>query len=186
MTASPHTPSNYITLSRIVMVPLIMYMLTFDDKTSSLVAAAVFIVAAATDWLDGYLARRYDNITALGKFLDPLADKLMVSATMIMLIPLGRIEAWIVVIILGREMAITGLRGMASNEGHVIAASSLGKYKTTFQMIALSLLLIHFEYFGIDFHIAGTYVLWVALFFTIWSGMDYLIKFKDIFTRKVE
>jgi len=117
----------------------------------------------------------------LGKFLDPLADKILVSVTMIMLIPLERIPVWMVIVIIAREMAITGLRGIAVSEGIVIQASWLGKYKTIFQCVALVGLCLHYSYFRINFHLVGMTVLWVALAFTIWSGWDYFSQF----SRKV-
>jgi CDP-diacylglycerol--glycerol-3-phosphate 3-phosphatidyltransferase len=113
-------------------------------------------------------------------FLDPLADKMLVMCTMVMLIPLDRIPAWVVVVILAREFAITGLRGMASNEGVVIAASKLGKYKTGFQIAALIGLTLHYEYYGFDFHFWGMGLLWIALFYTLWSGYEYMKQFKDM------
>ncbi|MDH3976546.1 MAG: CDP-diacylglycerol--glycerol-3-phosphate 3-phosphatidyltransferase [Deltaproteobacteria bacterium] len=178
-----YNTANYLTLSRVVLIPLIMFCLFFEGKVAAFIAALIFAVASATDWLDGYLARKNQTVSTLGKFLDPLADKLLVMTTMIMLIPLGRISAWIVVLILAREIAITGLRGVASSEGIVIAASNLGKYKTGFQIAALIGLLLHFNYYGINFHILGTLLLWIALGLTLWSGYDYLKKFKEVITR---
>jgi len=177
---------NYITVSRVIMIPLIMFFLLFEGKLASAMACIIFIIASITDWLDGYLARKNNKVTSFGMFLDPLADKLMVMATMIMLIPLGRIDAWIVVLILGREIAITGLRGIASSEGVVIAASNLGKYKTGFQIAALIGLTMHYNYYGFDFHFWGNLLLWVALALTLWSGYDYLKNFKQILTGPEE
>lgn len=177
-----YSTANYLTISRVAMIPLIMFFLFFEGKTAALISAIIFSLAAITDWLDGYLARKQRTVSSLGKFLDPLADKLMVMAAMIMLIPLGRIPAWMVVIILAREIAITGLRSIASAEGLVIAASNLGKYKTGFQIASLIFLLIHFEYYGIKFHLYGMFLLWIALILTVWSGYDYIKKFKDVIT----
>ena len=175
--------ANYLTLSRIAMIPLIIIFLLFDGKFASFMASLFFSIASITDWFDGYLARKQQSITSFGKFLDPLADKLLVMSTMIMLIPLGRIDAWIVVLILTREIAITGLRGIATTEGIVIAASKLGKYKTGFQIAALIGLTLHYEYYGFDFHFLGTILLWIALVFTMWSGYDYLRQFKGLLTK---
>lgn len=177
-----YSTANLVTISRVVLIPLLVFFLFFEGRFASFIAAVVFIVASITDWLDGYLARKQHTVSAFGKFLDPLADKLLVMSAMIMLIPLERIPAWIVVVILAREIAITGLRGIASEEGIVIAASSLGKYKTGFQIAALIGLLFHYEYYGIDFHLIGTILLWIALALTVWSGYDYLKKFKDVLT----
>jgi CDP-diacylglycerol--glycerol-3-phosphate 3-phosphatidyltransferase len=144
-------------------------------------AAVFFAVAAFTDLLDGFLARRYKTVTHVGKFLDPLADKLLVSLTMIMLIPLGRIPVWMVILIIAREMAVTGLRGIAVVEGKIIEASSLGKYKTVFQLISLVCLCLHYQYFSVDFHAVGIAFFWVALVLTLWSGFAYFRLVKDIF-----
>ena len=118
----------------------------------------------------------------MGKFLDPLADKILVSVTMIMLIPLERIPIWMVLIIIIREMAITGLRGIAANEKIVIQASRLGKHKTVFQAVSLLGLCLHYSYFNIDFHVVGMFFLWVALSLTLWSGGDYFYRFNRVFS----
>jgi CDP-diacylglycerol--glycerol-3-phosphate 3-phosphatidyltransferase len=118
----------------------------------------------------------------LGKFLDPLADKILVSLTMIMLIPLGRIPVWMVIVIIAREIAVTGLRGMAVTEGIVIQASALGKYKTIFQSVALLGLCLHYPYFNVDFHVVGMVFLWGALILTLWSGWDYFRQFNKVLT----
>ncbi len=175
--------ANYLTMSRVVMIPVVMYFLSFDSKFSSFMASAIFFFASLTDWVDGYIARKKNFITVFGKFLDPLADKLMVMSIMIMLIPLGRIDAWIVVVIIAREITITGLRGIATTEGIVIAASKLGKYKTVFQLAALVGLTMHYEYYGFDFHYNATILLWIALGLTLWSGFEYLRQFKGLFTK---
>jgi CDP-diacylglycerol--glycerol-3-phosphate 3-phosphatidyltransferase len=138
-------------------------------------------LAFITDILDGYFARKYGAVTVLGKFLDPLADKILVSSTMIMLIPLGRIPLWIVIIIIARELAVTGLRGIAVNEGIVVQASALGKYKTIFQVVALLGLCLHYTYFNIDFQVVGMTFLWGALILTVWSGLDYFRAVKQVF-----
>ncbi len=143
-------------------------------------AALFFGMASITDILDGFFARRYGAVTSVGKFLDPLADKILICLTMIMLIPLGRIPVWMVLIIVMREMAVTGLRGIAVSEGIVISASSLGKYKTLFQSIAVLGLCLHYTYLDLSFHVVGMVFLWVALILTVWSGLDYLWKFRKV------
>lgn len=178
---------NILTLARIAAVPVVLVLLLFESKTNCFWAAIVFSLAAITDWLDGYLARKWEVVTVLGKFLDPLADKLIVMVALIMLIPLDRVPAWAVFIILAREMLVTGLRSIASSEGIVIAASPLGKYKTIFQMIAIIALLLHYPYywlFGIEWdifypsmHNVGIAFFYIAFFLTVWSGGDYLYKF---------
>jgi len=178
---------NSLTLARIAAVPVVMILLLFESRSNSFWAAAVFSLAAITDWLDGYLARKWEIVTVLGKFLDPLADKLIVMVALIMLIPLDRVPAWAVFIILAREMLVTGLRSIASSEGIVISASPLGKYKTIVQMISIIALLLHYRYywfFGVELdilnpsmHNVGIVFFYVAFFLTVWSGADYLVKF---------
>ena len=178
---------NSLTLFRLACVPIVVVCLSFDGRWPGFFAALCFGLAFITDILDGFYARRYNSITALGKFMDPLADKLMVSLTMIMLIPFGRIPVWMVLVIISREMAITGLRAAAVNDGIVIQASKIGKYKTVFQAVALLGLCLHYPYFGVDLHIVGMFFLWAALLITLWSGVDYFRQFYRVFRiRRVE
>jgi len=184
---------NILTLSRIAAVPAVVLLLMFESKENCLWAAIVFTVASLTDWLDGYLARKWKIVTILGKFLDPLADKLIVMAALIMLIPLDRVPAWTVLVILSRDLIVSGIRSIASSEGIVIDASNLGKYKTVFQMIAIVGLLVHYRYhwfFGVEFdflypsfHNAGIFIYYISLFLTVWSGADYFVKFFKIFAK---
>jgi CDP-diacylglycerol--glycerol-3-phosphate 3-phosphatidyltransferase len=142
-------------------------------------AALTFFLACWSDFLDGYLARRHGITSTLGKLLDPLADKLIVMAALVMLCAMPRsprVPAWVVVLIVGRELAVTGLRAMATSEGIVLAAEELGKYKTIFQMLALHGLLLHYPFFGVDFHAGGMYFLWPSLVLSLWSGIDYHIR----------
>lgn len=143
----------------------------------SIVTTIIFILVCITDWLDGYFARKMGIITTLGKFLDPLADKLLITTAFIMLIPLGRVPAWIVALMISREMAVTGLRAIASNMGVVISASRLGKLKTISQIVCLVPLLLHYPFMGLDFHLIGTVLLLVSFMLTIWSGIDYFWSF---------
>ena len=179
---------NKITLSRICLIPLFVILLSvpFDWGTwsigneeipvSHLLAAILFIIASSTDWLDGYYARKYHLITNLGKFLDPLADKLLVCAAFIMLVELGLAPAWVVILILSREFAVTGLRLVAAGSGLVLAASSLGKIKTVTQILAASLLLLHnFPFLYINISV-DMLMLYIALLFTVISGYDYFKK----------
>jgi len=168
---------NLLTALRIFAIPLLVVLLTSPGPLPSFLAALVFCIASLTDLLDGYLARQQKAETAVGKLLDPMADKLLILAAMIMLIPLDRIPAWIVVLIIGREVAITGLRGIASAEGIVIASSRWGKAKMVLQSLALGGLMLHYEYLGINFHVLGAVLLWIALVITLWSGIDYFYKF---------
>ncbi len=168
---------NLLTFLRMAAIPLVVLFLLFPGPLASFLAALFFSAASLTDLLDGYIARQQNSETAVGKLLDPLADKLLINSAFIMLIPLDRVPAWVVVLIVGREVAVTGLRGIASLEGLVIAASRWGKAKTVFQSIALIGLMLHYEYLGINFHSLGMLILWVALAITIWSGIDYFNKF---------
>lgn len=184
---------NKITISRILLIPLFLIVmlvpfswgeLSFLGATlpvTHLVGAFIFIVASATDWVDGHFARKYNLVTNLGKFLDPLADKLLVSAALIVLVELGFAPSWIVIIIISREFAVTGLRLILAGGGEVVAANQLGKIKTWTQIVAISALLLHniiFEMISIPF---DDIALWVALVFTIWSGWDYFAKNKGAF-----
>jgi len=171
---------NSLTLFRIACIPVLVLLLFFPHKATSFLAAVVFGLASISDLLDGFLARRQQLVTTFGKFLDPLADKLVVSAALIMLIPLGRAPAWMVVVIVGRELAITGLRSMALSEGKVISADELGKKKMVFQIVAILGLLLHYEYFGINFHAIGMFFLWLAVVLTLWSGFNYFRRFWDV------
>jgi len=171
---------NTITLLRLAVIPVLFLLLLSPGRILSLVIAVLFIIASITDLVDGYIARKYDIVTTMGKFLDPVADKLVVTTAMILLIPIGRIPAWIVVIIVMRDLLVDGLRSIASAEGLVIDASKLGKQKTLCQVIAVSALLIHYDtVFGIDAHAVGIVVLAVALVLTVWSGVEYFRKFYE-------
>ena len=171
---------NSLTLFRVACIPVLIVLLFFPHKATSFLAAVVFGLASISDLLDGFLARRQQLVTNFGKFLDPLADKLVVSAALIMLIPLGRAPAWMVVVIVGRELAITGLRSVAVSEGKVISADELGKKKMVFQIVAILGLLLHYEYFGINFHAVGMFFLWLAVALTLWSGFNYFRRFWDV------
>jgi CDP-diacylglycerol--glycerol-3-phosphate 3-phosphatidyltransferase len=187
------TIPNLLTLFRIFVTPLFFILFFyFPTKVFSLLASLLFALASLTDFLDGYIARRWNLETSLGKFLDPLADKLLVAVALIMLIPLDRVPSWMVAVIIGREILVTGLRVVAVTEGMVIAASRLGKYKTVLQIVSVICLLIHYEYqlniqssyFLINFHEMGLGLLWIAMFVTVWSGIDYFRKFfKQVFYR---
>jgi CDP-diacylglycerol---glycerol-3-phosphate 3-phosphatidyltransferase len=168
---------NILSLFRILTIPFVVAFLFSPDPVSSFFAALLFSIASITDLLDGYIARQQKSETSIGKLLDPMADKLLIISSLIMLVSLNRVPAWVVVIIVAREIAVTGLRGIASKGGLIIAASRWGKAKTFVQTFALIGLMLHFEYLGIDFHSLGMAILWVALVFTIWSGIDYFYKF---------
>ncbi len=168
---------NAITLLRIGILPVLFLILLEPGEAMSLAIAILFILAALTDLLDGYVARRYNIVTRMGKLLDPIADKIIMSAALVLLIPVGRAPAWIVALMVMRDFAVDGLRSMAAAEGHVIEASRLGKYKTVCQIIAVSALIIHYPIYGIDASSIGTAFLYVALALSLWSGFDYLVRF---------
>lgn len=176
---------NKITVSRILLIPVFVVVVMFnfdwgnitlfgaDMPVHHFVGAIIFIFASATDWVDGYYARKYNLVTNFGKFLDPLADKLLVSAALILLVELQLAPAWVVIVIISREFAVTGLRLILANEGEVVAANQLGKIKTWTQIVAISALLLHntiFVLVGIPF---DKILLYISLFFTVWSGWDY-------------
>jgi CDP-diacylglycerol--glycerol-3-phosphate 3-phosphatidyltransferase len=168
---------NTISIVRIGVIPVLFFLLASPGPGMSLLIAVLFIAAALTDLLDGYIARRYEIVTTMGKFLDPIADKLIVNTAMILLIPIGRIPAWIVAIIIIRDFAVDGIRNIASSEGMIIQASKLGKRKTLCQIFAVSALMIHYPFIGADAHEVGLVILYIALILTVTSGFDYFCKF---------
>jgi CDP-diacylglycerol--glycerol-3-phosphate 3-phosphatidyltransferase len=176
---------NTITLLRIGIIPALFFLLQSPGSGGSLIIAALFVLAAQTDFLDGYIARRYQLVTTMGKFLDPIADKLIVNTAMILMIPIGRIPAWIVAIIIIRDFTVDGMRSVASSEGIILQASRLGKQKTVCQIFAVTALMIHYPFLGTDPHVVGMVVLYIALFLTLYSGFDYLMKFyRGMIVRK--
>ncbi|EGK13722.1 CDP-diacylglycerol-glycerol-3-phosphate 3-phosphatidyltransferase [Desmospora sp. 8437] len=184
--------ANKITLARIILVPVVMlFLLVKYDlgqfrigqgviTVSEIIATLVFILAAVTDGLDGYIARKRKLVTNLGKFLDPLADKLLISAALISLVEMQRLDAWIAIVIISREFAVTGLRLVAAAEGNVIAASPLGKLKTIVQIIAIAALMLNnfpFSFIAFPF---SQILIWLAVLITIWSGIDYFLKNRSV------
>jgi CDP-diacylglycerol--glycerol-3-phosphate 3-phosphatidyltransferase len=168
---------NILTGARIAAIPVLVLLLCFPGTLASLLGALCFVLAGATDFLDGFFARRHRLVSRMGKFMDPLADKLLVSAALIMLIPLGRVPAWMAFIIIGRELAVTGLRGLAASEGIILAPDRWGKTKTLVQMMALTALILHYPYQAFDFHRLGIGLLWLALIITVASGVGYFLAF---------
>ena len=165
---------NKLTIFRVILViPFVALMLNGYD----LWAVAVFIIARLTDLLDGKIARKYNLITDFGKFMDPLADKLLVCAAMICLVEMGRLPAWMVIVIISREFIISGFRLVASDNGVVIAASYWGKFKTTFQMLMIIVLILNL---GGVFDMIGLVLTWIALILTVVSLIDYLVKNKQV------
>ncbi len=152
----------------------------FPNRVCTFIAAILFSVAAITDYLDGYIARTRGLVSTLGKVMDPVADKLLVSSAFIMLTALGWVPPWVVCIIIGREIAVTGLRNIIAERGEDVSATNLGKYKTGFQIAAIIPLMIHYPFLGINPQIVGEFFLWGALGFTVWSGADYFFKFRRL------
>ena len=168
---------NLLTGMRIAVIPLVVVLLLFPGRLASFLGGCCFLLAGATDFLDGYLARRHSQVSRFGKFLDPLADKLLVSAALIMLIPLGRVPAWMAFLIVGRELTVTGLRGLAAAEGIILAADRWGKTKTALQMAALTALIFHYPFLSINFQRLGLVLLWMAVIITLVSGVSYFLAF---------
>jgi CDP-diacylglycerol--glycerol-3-phosphate 3-phosphatidyltransferase len=180
---------NLLTLSRIFLVPLLVVVLLtkFEGRLvfgvrKELVGAAIFGVAALTDWLDGYLARRRQQVTTLGQLMDPLADKLLITAAFVSLVQMDLAPAWMVAVILGREFAVTILRSLAHSRGVVIAASPLGKFKMVSQVVAILLLILGHDHLQ-QFFVLGKIALWVAVFAAVASAIDYYRKFNHVLTQ---
>jgi CDP-diacylglycerol--glycerol-3-phosphate 3-phosphatidyltransferase len=169
---------NFLTMCRVAAVPGIILLMLCPNRLSAFMAAILFSAAAITDYFDGFFARSRGLTSEFGKMMDPLADKLLVSSSFIMIVSHGWIPGWVICIIIGREIAITGLRSVMVENNEDISASNLGKYKTGFQIAAVIPLLIHYPYFGINFHGIGMFFLWGALIYTVWSGLDYWHRFK--------
>ena len=170
---------NKLTILRVLLIPFfVFFMLVPVVPCSNYIAVAIFIIASLTDLADGKIARKYNLVTNFGKFMDPLADKLLVCSAMICLVATGQLAAWMVIIIISREFIISGFRLVAADNGVVIAASYWGKFKTTFQMLMIIVLILNSP--GRFFEILGVILTWVALILTIISLCDYLIKNKDV------
>ena len=171
---------NVLTMYRVFAIPGLVVLLLFPNRFTTFFAALIFSIASITDALDGFFARRLGLESSFGKVMDPVADKLLVSSAFIMMTSLGWVPAWIVCIIIGREMAVTGLRNLMAEGRQDVSASNLGKYKTGFQIAAIIPLLIHYPYLGIQFHLIGMFFLWCALLLTVWSGADYFLRFRGV------
>jgi CDP-diacylglycerol--glycerol-3-phosphate 3-phosphatidyltransferase len=175
---------NLVTMGRVVLVPFVLVFMDNFSPARSFIAGMLYLGAAVGDALDGYLARSRGEVSMLGKFLDPLADKLIVTAVLVFMVALGRVPAWVVVVLLARDLAVNGLRSVASAQGLVIAASEGGKIKTALQLVATMMLLIHFRYpvlgtniTPIDYHHVGLIVLYLSMAVSVLSGAQYLRNF---------
>jgi CDP-diacylglycerol---glycerol-3-phosphate 3-phosphatidyltransferase len=181
---------NLMTLGRIALIPVFLYLLSYESRRNSFLAAAVYAVCALTDWFDGWLARISNKVTTLGKFLDPLADKVIVVSALVMLVRLGRVPVWVVVVIITREFLISGVRTIAATEGLVIPASQGGKWKTSLQLCGIICLMLHYHYaidygFGTlvtDFQAVGSMLLYLSLVPLIASAIDYVRAFYTLDT----
>lgn len=165
------------TLFRIVIVPVIVVLMMFKPADWALISCFLFIVASITDWLDGYLARKLNSVTDMGKFLDPIADKVLVSSVLVMFIPLQWIEALAVLLLINRDVIIGGIRSIAASRGQVIAAGNLGKWKTTFQMIAIPCLFLSQSWDFLPFSSIGYYGIWLSVAMSLVSGFQYFMAF---------
>lgn len=185
---------NLLTFGRIALIPVVIWLIAIGTPRASFWAAIVYGITAVTDFLDGWLARRRGLVSVLGKFLDPLADKLLVMAVLVFVVALGHVPAWVVILLVGRELSITSLRVIAMTEGVVIAAGRGGKDKTAFQMVALLMLIIHHPYqvdfgftsFRVDFNLVGLYLLYLSLVFAFTSAGEYIRLFVEAVEAKEE
>lgn len=171
---------NKLTLFRVILIPFFVFFLLapYFERYGNYIAVAIFIVASITDFLDGKIARKYHLVTNFGKFMDPLADKLLVSSALICLVALNKIPAWIVIVIIAREFIISGFRLVAADNGVVIAASYWGKFKTAFQMVTVIVLILNIP--GEVFAVIGTVLIYISLVLTVISLIDYIAKNKDV------
>ena len=175
---------NKLTIFRVILIPFFVFFMLapyFPDN-GKYIAVAIFIIASLTDMLDGKIARKYNLVTNFGKFMDPLADKLLVCSAMICLVATGQLASWIVIIIISREFIISGFRLIAADNGIVIAASYWGKFKTVFQMLMIIVLILDIQNAG--FQVLGVILTYVALILTVVSLIDYIVKNKQVLTEQ--
>jgi CDP-diacylglycerol--glycerol-3-phosphate 3-phosphatidyltransferase len=181
---------NLVTMSRVLLTPFVLFFIDNFNPLRSFVASLLYLGAAAGDALDGYLARSRGQVSTLGKFLDPLADKLIVTAVLVYMVELGRVKAWIVVVLIARDLAVNGLRSIASAQGLVIAASDGGKIKTALQLVAIMMLLIYFRYpvlgtnIILQYERVGTIVLYLSMVVSLFSGAQYMRDFFAVALRQ--
>lgn len=173
---------NTLTMSRVLASPLIVVLLIPPlNRVTSILTVLLFSAAAITDYFDGYYARKYGQVSGFGKAMDPLADKFLMASAFIMLTAQGLIPGWVVCVIVARELGVTGLRSILAGQGVDVSASVWGKWKTGFQIAAIIALLLHYQYFGLDCHQIGIWLLGVAVILTVGSGVDYYLKARAYF-----
>ena len=170
---------NLLTFLRILLIPVFTLLFLTPTPLRSIMAAIVFVVASLTDLLDGYLARRWGQITKLGKLLDPIADKLLILPALLLLVEFHRLSAWIAIVLIGRELVMTGLRAIASSEGIIITAERSGKYKLVIQVIAVVLLILDYRIPYFDFRFWGTLLLWISMILSVFSAIQYALRYRD-------
>lgn len=182
--------ANKITILRIILIPVFMLLLATNAVWGRVAALIVFIIASVTDSIDGHIARKYNQITNFGKFMDPLADKLLITSALVMFVEQGTVSAWVTVIIVARELAVTGFRMIAASSGRVIAASIWGKAKTVTQIIAVVAALVFtldLSAFGLpDLMPVVTVLMWLAALITLVSGIDYIVKNRDVLKNNAD
>ncbi len=169
---------NLLSLVRVGSIPVLVLMIYLDGPAWCRAAGAVFFVAGLTDLADGWLARRMKKVSVLGQYLDPVADKLLIASLLIVLVGVDRAPAWMAILMICREIAVTGMRALAAIQGFAVPSDLWGKWKTAVQMLAVFLLIIHYPLAGFDPHFWGMVALWVAVAITVWSGMGYFIRFQ--------
>jgi len=183
---------NMLTIGRILIIPIFVWFTYEADPLYSFWAAALFTVAAVTDVVDGFLARRWNQITVVGKFLDPLADKLIVMAAMVMMVRLGRLAAWVVIVLIAREFIVSGLRTIAASEGMVIAAGQEGKWKTSLQLCGIISLCVHYVHplnliwatYPVDYNAVGQVLMYLSMVFSLWSAGGYFKGFLSTLAKR--
>ena len=184
---------NILTMARVAVIPAVLYFIDNYSPTRSFIATMLYVGASVTDFFDGYLARRRGQVSVLGKFLDPLADKLIVMAALVYLVHTNRAPAWLVVALLTRELGVMGLRSIATTEGLVIAASQGGKTKTALQMVGILFMLVHFKYpllglpsMAINYHVVGLYTLYLSLVMSVFSMAEYVRLFAQAVVKQAQ
>lgn len=168
------TLSNRLTMARVVVIPLFIAICYLPGNGGNILSSLLFVIAAFTDWLDGYLARKRSEVTPFGRFLDPVADKLLVAAALVWLVEADRVPAILALVIIGREIAIGALREWLAQHASIVHVSLIAKWKTAMQMMAITLLLLNFPIAGISMHEVGLALLWIAVLLTLWTGYEYM------------